>query len=734
MKKLFLSLALIILTINMIIANPIDANTAKSLAQTFWNLKFATRGGAEFQDISSAAGVQNFYIFNNQNGTGFVIISGDDCAIPVLGYSDESNFVTDNMPANLRSWLGHYDRTIGNAVADNAVATPEIAQQWTNLFAGQLPVAGTREAVSPLTSTKWDQDAPFNNQCPGGSYTGCAATAMAQVMKYHSWPTTGTGSHSYSSYFEGESYPNLSANFGNTTYAWSSMLNSYPYSTSGTTAQRNAVATLMYHCGVAIEMGYSTSGSGAYIADLYYYGGSHASVEYALKTYFSYKSSIHAEWAEDYTTAQWKNTLKADLRNSLPVVYSGYDENNSNGHAFVCDGFDNSDNFHFNWGWRGYADGYFAINDLTPAPGGIGGGNYDFSYGMHAVLGIEPTNGGGGGGGDNPEASAYDIQMYDDFSVTPNPLQQNATATIEVVIANYGDANFVNGNLKLVLETSSATLVQTLFEGSLNGTIASGSGGRIPFQNVGPITAAPGSYKLALYYKGADESAWTYVGDDLGYANPADITVVGATAPNLQMYTNFSYTPNPLKTGSNATVSVSVINRGDANFSGSVKLVLENNNAQEQQVIKQKNNVSINTNATDILSLSGAITVPAGNYKMALYYKANNATSWTLVGNTFNSSYQNPKSVTVIDPTGIEENGLAISTIFPNPATDFIALKTSENVISRVEIFNAAGQCIYTQDNVPANAQISVSSWNSGVYFVRMMTAEGISTLKFVKR
>ena len=296
MKRILLLFVFIALSISAMWANPVNPSRALTLAQTFWNLQNGHRGGAEFQDVSSAAGVNNFYIFNNINGSGFVLISGDDCAIPVLGYSDANNFETGNMPANLRSWLGHYDRTIGNAVADNAVATPEIAQQWANLEAGLLPVAGTRDAISPLTSTQWDQDAPFNNQCPGGSYTGCAATAMAQVMKYHNWPTTGTGSHTYSSNFMGYNYNNLSANFGNTTYDWNNMLNTYPYSSSGTPAQRNAVATLMYHCGVAIEMGYSPEGSGAYIADLYYYGaGSHASVEYALKTYFKYKTSIHAE-------------------------------------------------------------------------------------------------------------------------------------------------------------------------------------------------------------------------------------------------------------------------------------------------------------------------------------------------------------------------------------------------------------------------------------------------------
>lgn len=738
MKRILLLCMTIVLTISAMWANPVEPSRAKALAQTFWNLKFLQRGSADFQDVSAAAGVSNFYIFNNVNGSGFVLISGDDCAVPVLGYSDANNFVTENIPDNLRSWLDHYDRTIGNAVADNAVATPEIAQQWSNLQAGLLPVAGNRDAVSPLLSTQWDQDAPFNNMCPGTSsnrsYTGCAATAMAQVMKYHAWPTTGTGSHTYNSSYLGYTYNNLSANFGNTTYEWSNMLNSYPYSTSGTTAQRNAVATLMYHCGVSIEMAYSPEGSGAYIADLYYYGlGSHASVEYALKTYFSYKTSIHAEWAEDYTTAQWKNLLKTDLRNSLPVVYSGYDEDNSNGHAFVCDGFDNSDNFHFNWGWRGYADGYFVVTDLTPAPGGIGGGNYDFSYGMHAVFGIEPTSGGGGGGGGtDPQTSAYDLQLYYDFTVTPNPLQQNETASITATVANYGDVAF-SGSVKLVLETSNATEVQVIQQGTLNGTLAAGSGANLPLS--GTITAAPGTYYLALYYMGSDESAWSYVGEDLGHDNPMAITVVAAALPDIQMNANFSINPNPLRKGQSASVTANITNRGTAAFTGALKLSLLNATNQEVQVIQQKNvNSAITQYSTDMFTFTGNITVNAGNYKLALYYKPTGSSSWTLVGNTYNSNYQNPKSVTVTDPTGIEENDHCSLSIYPNPATDVITVSSATPMMERVEIFDLAGKQVYAASYVTNGTEINISNFTSGTYMIRIVTEDGISVRKFVKK
>lgn len=726
MRRTYLLITLIVLTISTVWANPIDPNTAKNLAQTFWAQQFAHRGTANFRDVTSEVGTSNLYIFNNEAGTGFVIVAGDDCSVPILGYSDENNFKTEDMPANLRSWLQRYDNVISAAVANHTEATADIAQQWTNLRAGRLPIEGGRESVSPWLTTQWDQDAPYNNLCPGSgstkAYTGCAATAMAQVMKFHNWPTTGTGSHSYycDAYYD---YGTLSANFGNTTYNWSAMQNTYSPSATGTAA--NAVATLMFHCGVAIEMMYGPNGSGAFIADNYYYTGSHASVEYALKTYFDYRSSLHSEYEEEHTSAEWKNMLKNDIRDTMPVVYSGYDEEYESGHAFVCDGFDNSDRFHFNWGWSGYGDGYFVINDLTPSPGGIGGGNYDFSYGMHAVFGIRPNGEGGGG---DPTTGSYDLQMYADFVVTPTPLQQGESVSVTATIANYGETDF-SGAFKLVLETSNATEVQVIQSVTLNGTLAAGHGGSMEL--TGDITAAPGTYKMALYYQGSDETSWSYVGDDLGYANPTTVTVAAASTHNLQMFTNFAITPNPLRRGENANVNVSIFNQGNGAFNGTLKLVLENANAQQQQVIAQQTVSTFGAMSTDIFTFAGNITVSPGTYKMALYYQPTNASTWTLVGHSFNSNLSNPQDVSVVNGTGIEENGVPSATIYPNPATERIYLNVEA---TRMQIYNEVGVLVMMLQGEDLTEGINISGLAAGTYIVQLHTIDGIRTQKFIKR
>ena len=199
--RFFLSLISILVISNLAWSSPVDPTEARSLAQTFWRLNFPGQALPVFEELSQSVGVEHFYIFNNVNGPGFVMVSGDDCATPILGYSSTTNGIGGELPANVRSWLGYYDGTIGAAIQNGAVATVEIAEEWSTLRSGNLPEPKSLTTVCPLISTTWNQDAPFNNLCPGTgtnkTIVGCVATAMAQLMKYYNWPTTGTGSYSY---------------------------------------------------------------------------------------------------------------------------------------------------------------------------------------------------------------------------------------------------------------------------------------------------------------------------------------------------------------------------------------------------------------------------------------------------------------------------------------------------------------------------------------------------------
>ena len=292
------------------------------------------------------------YIYNIGN-QGFVIISGNTVLPPVLGWSDQSLFPDlSEAPENFRSWIEHYSEMIDFAVANGIAPEADVQRQWDEAAQG---IFGSRDAqtVDPLVSTRWNQDCYYNEYCPatsggwwwggpcGHCYAGCVACAMAQVMKYWDYPITGFGSHSYVH----SEYGEQSANFAATTYHWDDMpievLNS-----------NDAVATLMYHCGVSVNMNYSGSGSGAMSQD----------VETAMRSYFGYCGAKYRQKAS-YNDENWIAMLKAELDQSHPVYYSG--SNGDSGHAFVCDGYDNNDRMHFNFGWSGSGDGFYTVNDVN---------------------------------------------------------------------------------------------------------------------------------------------------------------------------------------------------------------------------------------------------------------------------------------------------------------------------------------------------------------------------------
>ena len=309
----------------------------------------------------------SFYIFRFESG-GFVLVAADDASIPVLAYSFENDMPesTDN-PAT-QEWLDNYSREIVYIIS-NKLDNSETLQQWNAIEAGKA-LAPARD-VTPLLNTLWDQGCYYNALCPaagggqcGHVWTGCVATCMAQIMKYHNYPPQGIGQHTYTD----PTYGQQSANFENTTYNWSSMPNSVGSSNP-------AVATLMYHAGVSVDMSYSTSGSGAFSEN----------VPGALLNYFNYHPDIDIKYKDNYTNVEdFKNLLRADLDQALPVYYSG--SNTTEGHAWVCDGYRMSDGkFHFNWGWSGSANGYYAIGNLNP-------GGYTFNLNNTVVVHIKPNN------------------------------------------------------------------------------------------------------------------------------------------------------------------------------------------------------------------------------------------------------------------------------------------------------------------------------------------------------
>ena len=313
--------------------------------------------------------IPTFYVFNFYPA-GFVIVAADDASIPVLGYSDEGSIPEVITNPAAKDWLDAYSHEIYKIIT-NGLSNKETVKKWNAILKSDFKAPS--HDVSPLLTTTWDQGCFYNALCPpdgsaiyscGHVYTGCVATAMAQIMKYHNFPPQGVGSHTYVD----PPYGSQTADFGNTTYNWAAMPNNVGSSNT-------AVATLMYHSGVSVNMQYSPTGSGAYSED----------VPYSLMNYFNYAPGVVIQYKNNFTNVDdFKNLIRGDLDNQLPVYYSG--SNPSEGHAFVCDGYRMSDGtFHFNWGWSGADNGWYTIGSLNP------GGN-SFNDNNAIVIHIKPYN------------------------------------------------------------------------------------------------------------------------------------------------------------------------------------------------------------------------------------------------------------------------------------------------------------------------------------------------------
>jgi len=368
MKKIF-TLLLSFLTV-AVMANPVTIELAEQVAIK----QYALNAPANITDFSVASNslttyqnVATFYTFNFKSG-GFVIIAADDASIPVLAYSYEG--VMDFNPI-VTSWMEQYSKAIVE-ISQAGLSNAETLPMWNQIIDGQAERSILD--VSPLVTTNWDQGCYYNALCPvepGAGYgscshawTGCVATTMSVLMKYHQWPVNGIGSHSYTH----PDYGLQSADFGATTYNYAAMPNTLNTANA-------AVATLMYHAGVSVNMQYAASGSGAYTED----------VPFALCNYFNYAATTHLEAKDDYPLmADWWALIRTELDAARPVYYAGSGSNG--GHAWICDGYRLSDNkFHMNWGWSGSSNGYFAIGSLNA-------GGYTFNEENRIIIGVQPGN------------------------------------------------------------------------------------------------------------------------------------------------------------------------------------------------------------------------------------------------------------------------------------------------------------------------------------------------------
>lgn len=407
-------------------------------------------------------------------GLGFVVVSNDDSVTDIVGYSKESFSV---IPPAMEWFINTVDNNMQEMTKSGV------------LYAPIPPSTEFPESVEPLLKSTWDQGKPYNILCPGGNGsstrlypTGCVATALSQIMYYHKYPEVGIGEHQYS--FQPESGVGriISANFGETHYDWTNMLDDY--SKGYTDEQANAVATLMLHCGVAVEMGYTASGSGAY--------GQEACL--GIKKFFGYNKNARLYTRDYYTAELWMEMIFKELNLKRPIYYDGVSEGGG-GHAFIIDGYDKEGFVHVNWGWGGNSNGFFDIALLNPP-----GSSYSKEQGM--ILGMcKPDV-------DIPyESQVVATELGFIFSGT-----NTKRVTISGVIHNAGAEKFV-GTIACVLENSENTIVLKKQEDLTLQAITGGMWFNTKFSLLSNnLSSIPdGTYRLFVGSKTAEDTRWQLV-------------------------------------------------------------------------------------------------------------------------------------------------------------------------------------------------------------------------------
>ena len=535
-------------------------------------------------------GKNGLYVFNVGNNGGFVIVAADDGAHEILGYSDSGSFDTNSISPEFKSWIAGY--------AD------EIAYIRRTGYRGAETVqAAPRKAVAPLLGDiMWNQDEPYNDMCPSYDLnarcaTGCVATAMAQVMYYHRWPETGVGSHTYSPSILGGG--TLTADFGNTRYAWDDMLPTYDATSSE--ASREAVALLMLHCGISVDMEYSTSS-----------GAGSAEVAIALATYFNYDKGVAYRQRTNYGSLEWDNAIKNEIDAGRPVIATG--RSSAGGHAFVFDGYDDNGLIHVNWGWSGMSNGYFRTTALMPPVQGVGGADGGYNYDQQIITGIQKPQ----------EGSEPDIELVSSEGLVPaeETIANGASTDFRLcgMLRNAGwqDSEFdyglmltdADGNITKVVETGVSDVLYV-------GYMIFGP----DFNDVSLGTLAPGEYTLypVCRVKGGS-GAWNRIRDEyVGYPNYIYLT---ATESEI----TFSYPeyfdldiaelqlPEEVYAGVPAQIGGTVTNNGDVDYLGDIHVSIVDKDTKRSVATGSAYKIDLAPGASLDLELIDSYTLEPGNY------------------------------------------------------------------------------------------------------------------------
>lgn len=685
-------------------AEQISESQAMAVATKYMQLGQPNRQLVPAPRTATASSAAPYYVFNSSDGKGFIIVSGDDELTEIVGYSTDGFFDTANIPANAQAWLNKYADYVARVQSGDAVAR-------------KVQVSTLAETiVEPLVTTRWNQDAPYNNMCPidknynRRSVTGCGATAMAQVMKYWEWPVQGQGEH------QNANDPSLKVDFSESVYDWDNMLDTYN-SLSSQTAQ-DAVAKLMYDCGVSIDMSYSYEASGAYDSD----------IAIALGTYFGYKAQTHLRDA--YTVNAFRELIKSELDNARPVLFGG--QGTVGGHEYVVDGYDSNDFLHINWGWGGASDGFYDMELMNPPSLGIGGGAGGFTEDQSIVTVQKDETMRGSTG-----QKSFNIYTMGEYGVNP-----------QVDAAKKGDRIRIDVNnlWNITAHDFIGSVSVAVYDADFNRVAIAEGYSNLPLQgwNIIPELSFYLQDELEALADG-EYTVWAVTKEDVGdgydydwirVAMPeftimtisGDDIIFGATADVVDVaLTDAVFVEEGIKEPGDR-VSFYVPLRNNATTPVTGQLICELQNASTGSALKRQTvTASLSENGERVIEVP--ITLSSSAFKEGMTYRFV-AISFTVDETTCNfDSDLASVDFFVGDPAGVGSMETSEITAYPNPTSGIVHIGGA--AMADVEVYSADGRLIGDYKQVDS---VDLTNNPRGIYVLKVTTGDASTMLRVVKK
>ncbi|MDO5569922.1 MAG: C10 family peptidase [Bacteroidales bacterium] len=743
MKKTLTLFFSLFVTCFFAIGAPIDSIKALEIAVDFYSqivkapLRVAAKESFSKSQLSSFNN-DNFYIYNISDNSGFVIVASDDIVSPILGYSTENGISEDNLPPAFTAWMENYSEyisyikeksdassvsingneplTVNYSLSNNGssplTGNHSLSDKETNSLTANYSVSLDEsqslitkslfsDQVDPLLGNiEWNQSYPYNMYIDKNYPTGCVATAGAQIMKYYQYPSSGVGQKN-------------GIDFSSVVYDWSSMTDTY--SNSSTLQSCMAVGTLMKHIGAAVNMKYASGGSAAVDYDL----------AKALRDNFSYDKNIQELQRNYYSLDIWKSILRNELDNERPVVYSGH--SNSDGHTFVCDGYDNNDKFHINWGWSGYCNGYFVLTELVPTGDlGLGAGSGTYNLNQRMIIGICPPN--------ENSRPIYEITLDNAPTFSKTTVSKNeAFAATFPKITNWGIIAYKD--ILGIGIYKDNVLVASLGEKtiSINGQIIYTN---IPLNLTLPDNIEDGSYEIYPYYveKGEKVRLKALSSNNFSYELKVDgnSATISDNKPKADVILTSMIENTELIQGKDATFTLNVENKGNADYNSTVGIFLFGQDGATSDWFNYIFNTEIKAGEKKQLTFTANVKHGVGKYIVSARYDPNNIKASELFAMKPDEFAE--KVVYVTLTSGIDENKNDEFLILPLENYGGFTIK-SPNEINSVSIWDVKGNLIFNESNKNFKDDTYQAVFNgapNNLYIIKVTTPEGNRVFKSV--